>query len=383
MAARPLDRDRRVRSRLRRAFRAPAPRLQHRPLRPWQHGAGRVVDGARRRARGDGAPGAAVLAARRALRPDPGRLRTALVAVARPDDARRRPGDRDRPRRAARLSARPQAPRLGPRGRRLRDRVSALSADAVARSERVPPGRARDAASPRRLLVPRRGPTRALRRRRRRRLPDEGAHRPRRRRPRALVRVRARPPPRRPRHRSRRHRGLRRGDRARRAALRAGRLVAVRRSLPGGRRRPARDRRDARHRSAARARRDVRRPRPPVPARAPAAARGAAAPGAARRRDRAAGAPRQSALDDAHAAVDPLPLHGCGDPRARRGGRLRRRPAADEARPRHRARPRRARVELRARSRATVGARSPAARISARGSTSSASTTGSPRGRCA
>ena len=88
MAARPVDGDRGVRGRLRRALGAPAPRFQHRPLRPRQHGAGRVVDGARRRARGDGAPGAAVLAARRALRPDPRRLRAALVAVARPDDAR-------------------------------------------------------------------------------------------------------------------------------------------------------------------------------------------------------------------------------------------------------------------------------------------------------
>ena len=108
-----LGRRRRLRRRLRNDRRAPAPRLRERPLRPRQHDAGGLVDRPRRRALGHGRARRADLAARLALRPDPRPARAALVALAGPRAAARRPGGRRRLRGAAGLLARAQAPRRG------------------------------------------------------------------------------------------------------------------------------------------------------------------------------------------------------------------------------------------------------------------------------
>ena len=129
-------------------------------------------------------------------------------------------------------------------GPRLRARLPALPADAMARRRRLPPGRARDAAPARGDLVPRRGPPAALRALRGRGVPDEGAGRARRRDARHLARVRPRAAA----------GGLvifvagsaRRGrrDGGHRPALRAGRRIAVRRALRRRRRLPGRHRQD-------------------------------------------------------------------------------------------------------------------------------------------
>ena len=172
--------------------------------------------------------GDADLAARRALRPARGAARAALVALAEPRHAPRRPGRRRRARRGAGLPARPQAPRRRVGGARLRARLPALPADAVARRRRLPSGRARDAAPARGDLVPRRGPPVAVRALRRRRVPDEGAGRARRRDARHLVRVRARAAAGRARHL--RRRGARGGRSRRRSSSRTTRRAAGRRS---------------------------------------------------------------------------------------------------------------------------------------------------------
>src|SRR5215218_8335885 len=78
-------RGRRVRRRLRRAVDPPAPRLPHGPLRSRKHGAGRLDDGTRSRPARDRPAGARDLAPGGALRSDPGRVRTALVAVPSPE----------------------------------------------------------------------------------------------------------------------------------------------------------------------------------------------------------------------------------------------------------------------------------------------------------
>ena len=188
-----------------------------------------------------------------------------------------------RARRGARLPARAQAPRQGVGRARVRARLPALSADAMARRRRLPSRRARDAAPARRDLVPRREPAAAVRALRRRGLPDEGADRARRRHARALVRVRARPAARGPRDRARR--GRRRGRRHRRdrAALRAGRRARRSRAATptSAARRPASSRRPSCIRSA------CSRPRPStatsLPLGSARAARRAAAPLTARR----------------------------------------------------------------------------------------------------
>ena len=157
---------------------------------------------------------------------------------------------RRRARRRARLPARPQAPRRRMVGARLRARLPALPADAVARRRRLPSGRARDAAPARGDLVPRREPAGAVRALRRRRVPDEGAGRARRRDARHLARLRARAAARRP-------RDLRRRALPWRSiaaavvdpALRAGRRVAVRRPLRRGRRLAGGHRQDRRART--------------------------------------------------------------------------------------------------------------------------------------
>ena len=167
----------------------------------------------------------------------------------------------------------------------------------------------------------------------RRRLPDEGAGRPRRRGARRLVRVRARSP-------ARRGGGSRLPERSSpssrgrdRPALRARRWIAVRGPLRRGRadRRPASsarpspircafveagtERRDLAVRLSISSSRSA-----GLPLLAPLGARS----GAARGRS-------QPALRHADADLDPLPLHGGRDPRARRRRGVRRRPARSGA----------------------------------------------------
>ena len=115
--------------------------------------------------------------------------RAALVALARPRAAARRPGRRRRARSAARsiwLARKHLGAELGGRGARAR--VPALPARAVADAERLPPGRARVPAAPLRVVVPRRGAALGVRALRRGGDRDEGARRPRGRRDGRLVR---------------------------------------------------------------------------------------------------------------------------------------------------------------------------------------------------
>ena len=114
--------------------------------------------------------------------------------LAEPRPAAREPGGRGCARRAARLLARAQAPRLRASGPRLRARVPALSANPVADPERVPPRRPRLPAAALCHLVPRRGPAAAVRRLRSARGHDEGGGRVRGRRARRLVRLLASAP---------------------------------------------------------------------------------------------------------------------------------------------------------------------------------------------
>ena len=154
---------RRLRRRLRNDRRAQAPRLRERPLRPRQHDAGGLVDRPRRRALGHGRARRADLAARLALRPDPRPAGAALVALARPGAAARRPGDRRRLGGAAGLLARPQAPPRGLAGGCARPGLSPLGSGAVADRERLPPGGARVPAAPVRVVAARPGPALGIR----------------------------------------------------------------------------------------------------------------------------------------------------------------------------------------------------------------------------
>ncbi len=257
--------------------------------------------------------GRADLAARRPCRPDPRRVRAALVALAEPGPAAHRAGGRRRARRAAGVLARPQAPRLGARGARLRARVPAPARRRVADPERVPPGRARDAAAALRLLVPRRGPARPVRARRRRGLPLQGGDRARRRGVRALVRVRAAPPPGGARDRWGRARLVCVCGRGRAAPLQPRRRIELLRALRRGRRLAGR-RPPYRGHASLGARDDCGRPLA-VPAAPRPSARRALPPLAPRPRRRGARPRAQPALGDADPAVDPLPLHGRADRR--------------------------------------------------------------------
>src|SRR6185437_7077616 len=105
----------------------------HGAIRPREHGAGGVGGGARPSARDHDPPWRTGVAARLARRPDPRRVRAALVDLAESEHAGRR----------ARLLARAQAPRVGARRARLLARVSPVSGGAVADAERVPTGGAR------------------------------------------------------------------------------------------------------------------------------------------------------------------------------------------------------------------------------------------------
>ena len=90
--------------------------------------------------------GEQVLAARRAPRPGARAVRAALVDLAEPRPAARRAVGGARARRAARLLARAQAPRLAPRGRSAsRSPTSSIPRRRGSRSNEFHPGRARDA----------------------------------------------------------------------------------------------------------------------------------------------------------------------------------------------------------------------------------------------
>ena len=195
-------------------------------------------------------------------------------------------------------------------------------ADRLADAERVPSGRARDAAPALRLLVPRRGPAPAVRG-----LRDRWRRRARR-------RSRSSSPASASGTRSRTDAGLpaRRSPASARAwaavaievvipHFNARRGVRLLRALQRGRRLAGRHPQDGVHASAAHRRGGVQRARPPLPARARRAARGALPARAARARRRAPGARDQPALVDDDADVDPLPLHRGPDPAARRSPR--------------------------------------------------------------
>ena len=160
-----LGRDGRVCGGVHLALGPPPSRVQHWALRPRQHRPGDLDDGAwPRLPPADQPPRRADLAARIALRADPGRVRASLAHLAEPGHARNRPGARSRERRAPRLLARPQAPPLRAGRVRARARLPDLSAAAVARARRVPPRRTRLSAAALRVLVPGRRPARAVRR---------------------------------------------------------------------------------------------------------------------------------------------------------------------------------------------------------------------------
>ena len=91
--------------------RPPAASVRDWPLRRREPHAGCLVDSARRPARGDESRRRADLATRRALRPARGRVRAALVAVARPVPASRRSGRRRRARRRTCLPPSRSTPR--------------------------------------------------------------------------------------------------------------------------------------------------------------------------------------------------------------------------------------------------------------------------------
>src|SRR5439155_9460229 len=133
------------------------------PLRSREHGPGRLVDRARPPAAGNGPSWRRDLPPRRALRPDPRRLRAPLARLAQPGRPTRLPGNRGRARGPAGLLACEQAPRVATGGPRLRARVPPLPTHPVADAERVPPGRPRLPAPALRRLVSRRGPAAAVR----------------------------------------------------------------------------------------------------------------------------------------------------------------------------------------------------------------------------
>ena len=130
------------------------------PLRPRQHGPGRVQHGARPLPRDHHRrPGAAAdVPPRLARRSDPRAARAPLARVAQPRDAAGRAG-RDRCHgRLAGVPAR-DARHAGPERRRLpRRRLPALSGARVPGAQRVPPGRPGDAAPPLGIPVHGRGP---------------------------------------------------------------------------------------------------------------------------------------------------------------------------------------------------------------------------------
>ncbi len=316
-----------VRRRALGARRAAATRVLDRALRCRQPHAGRLVDRARRLPRGDRSHRPAVLAARRALRPDRRRLRAALVGLAGPIASPRHPGRGRGDRRDPRLPPRPPPSRVRLGGRRVRARVPSQPRDPVARPRRLPPRRARDAAPPVGVLVPRHRPARPVRDRRRRGVPDEGADRSRRRGDGRVVRGAARPAPHRSCDRRDRHRRLRRRRRRRRPALRPGRRIAVRRSIRVRRWVSGRDGRDGGHGSRGDPRGRDGRPRPRLPGRPTGAAPLPAAARAARGVHRAPRARVEPPLGHANADVDPLPLHRRCDPRAHGRGGPRRRPS--------------------------------------------------------
>ena len=137
-----------------------------RPLRPRQHGPGRVQHGARplprdhHRRRGAEAD----VPARLARRPDPRAVRAPLARVAEPGDAAGGAGHHRRHRRVARVPAR-DARHARPGRRRLaRRRLPALSGARLPGAQRVPPGRSGDAAPPLGVPVHGRGPLGARRR---------------------------------------------------------------------------------------------------------------------------------------------------------------------------------------------------------------------------
>src|SRR3954454_18119667 len=137
------------------SVRASPPLVRNRPVRPRQHGPGGLVDGPRPSAPGLEPAGRASLAARGPRRPDPGRLRTAVVDLAEPELAARQPGGHGRARCAAALLARAQTHRLRAGGPRILAGVSALPCDRVDDAKRVPPRRPVLPAAPLCDLVPR------------------------------------------------------------------------------------------------------------------------------------------------------------------------------------------------------------------------------------
>ena len=151
--------------------------------------------------------------------------------------AARRAGDRDRARRAARLPARAQAPRLAAaRASASRSTYLLYPPTTWLALNEFHPGRARDARAAVRVLVPRRGPPRAVRRVRAARRDLPRGHAARDRRVRRLVRARARPAARGPGDRGRGRRWTLRRGHARDPAL-PRRRDAVRRALQRGARR--------------------------------------------------------------------------------------------------------------------------------------------------
>ena len=187
-----------------------APRLPDRALRPRQHGAGGLVDGARPPARDDQPARRADLAAGRPLRPDPRRVRAALARCGR---ARTRCSSPRRSRSRSvrcRSSGSPASTSARTRGR-LGFALAYLLLPAdewLTLNEFHPVALALPAAAVR-VLVPGRGPPRSLRALRARRGDQQGGDRARRRRARALVR--AGPPAPTSRARDRRRRGRRLG----------------------------------------------------------------------------------------------------------------------------------------------------------------------------
>ena len=113
--------------------------------------------------------------------------------LAEPGAPARRAGGGRRARRASRFTALRSSTSARAGRARLRARLPPHACARLDDAERVPPGRARDAAAPLGVLVPRRGPARALRGLRSARRSDEGARRPGRRRHGALVRALAAP----------------------------------------------------------------------------------------------------------------------------------------------------------------------------------------------
>ena len=246
----------------------------------WSTANGDVLSVTRRARKAD-------LAARLPLRPDLDPVRPAVVALARPRAASRRPSRGGRDGSAARLLARSEAPRRRVAGGRAGAGVLALGAGAVADGERLPPGRARLPATALRVVAPRRGEAVGVCAARRGCDRHEGARRPGCGCDGPLVRGAAPVTEARCRNRRRRRHGSTRRRAGRRATFRCRRLLGVRKPL---------------RRSGARGQ-GFRLPR-----RAAASARAAAAWRAARRARCCARAGAEHAFDlrGADVGVDPL-----------------------------------------------------------------------------